>query len=230
MYKNVSAVERSQDRKLTTDHKARPVSVTLAPQYTCPTTCGFYNNGCYAERGPLGIQTHRLNNSENNGPINSAESEANAIKNLSGKYPLRIHVVGDSTTNEGTCLLADAADVYNGKYDQPVWTYTHAWRTVDRESWGDISVLASCETEQDVIDANNRGYATALVADHKTVSKKVGNTNAILCPQQTGLKKDCEECRICMKDKRLLGRATVIFSPHGATKKIGRMLAAKNSI
>ena len=75
--------------------------------------------------------------------------EAIALAGLSGKLPVRLHVVGDATTNTAAKSLSDAAQYHTNKYGQPVWSYTHAWRQVDRRSWQRVSILASRESTQE---------------------------------------------------------------------------------
>ena len=45
----------------TENSKTGPVSVTYAAQGSCPDECVFKGSGCYAETGPTGIITNRLN-------------------------------------------------------------------------------------------------------------------------------------------------------------------------
>jgi hypothetical protein len=78
---------------------------------------------------------------------------------------MRLHTVGDCRTDEAAKIVAAAAERYMDAGGGPVWTYTHAWRLVDRASWGRVSVLASCETPEQVELARARGYATAIVVD-----------------------------------------------------------------
>src|ERR1051325_9338279 len=135
------AVEKSRNSKIA------GCSATMVSQASCPRSCKFYANGCYAESGPTGFTTHRLNRSTETKPEAIARIEAKAISQLSGKRPLRLHVVGDCTTDKAAKILSSAAE----SYPMPVWSYTHAWRTVSRVLWGKVSILASCETAADVI-------------------------------------------------------------------------------
>ena len=74
-------------------------------------------------------------------------------------------------------MLAEAAAVYTSKYKQPVFTYTHNWRSIPRDAWGSISVLASCEFSQEgyqePAQANDLGYAAALLIPMFPTSPKV---------------------------------------------------------
>ena len=220
--------ERTTDRKLTTDHRARPVAVTMASQHSCPASCPFMNAGCYAETGNMRFSTGRLNAYGERAPEAIAADEAAGIRALSGENPLRLHVVGDAKTDEAAAELASASAEYHARHDQPVWTYTHAWRTVDRASWGNVSVLASCESPAEVQEALDRGYATAMVApDADSIPERIAGTKPVVCPQQTGAQRDCESCRLCTHDQRLRGKATVVFLAHGNTRQVRSMLATR---
>lgn len=206
------AVERTGNAKV------GPVSVTMASQASCPSDCPWLHSGCYAESGPQGIHTSRLNKSTDTDAELIARTEARAILGLSGTRPLRLHVVGDCRTSNAARILGYAVT----KYMQPVWTYTHAWRTVARDAWGRISVLASCETAAQVREAHKRGYATALVvAEHTSDSAyTVDGIKVVPCPQQTGKSENCTTCRLCWDDGKLKAiGATIGFSAHGARAK-----------
>src|ERR1051325_4960950 len=100
------AIEKSRNSKIT------GCSATMVSQASCPRSCKFYGNGCYAESGPAGFTTHRLNRSTETKPEAIARIEAKAISQLSGKRPLRLHVVGDCTTDQAAKVLSSAVEFY----------------------------------------------------------------------------------------------------------------------
>lgn len=162
-----TAVANSDNRKI------GDAAATYAAQVSCPEECPFYNGGgCYAESGALGnFVTAPLNRAAQvtgASLVDVAKAEAKAIDGLSipsgpvGR-PLRLHGVGDCKTDEAARIVSAAAERYMERGGGPVWTYTHAWRTVARASWGGVSVLASCETPLDVELARARGYAPSIV-------------------------------------------------------------------
>lgn len=229
------AREMTEDRKLTADYKARPVSVTHATQHSCHSDCLFRGSGCYAETGNQFFVTRRLNAAEllTDDPfVETAMVEAAAIDTLSGTHPLRLHIVGDCGSDAAAQLVSAAVDRYIARGQAQgstptVWTYTHAWRRVARSSWGQISVLASCETDDDVREATARGYACELTRSHADTARTVAGLRTIPCPQQTGEKADCASCLLCAKGDRLKGRAIIVLDPHGSTKKIAAAIAGR---
>jgi hypothetical protein len=83
-----------------------------------------------------------------------------------------------------------------------------------------VSVLASCETADDVRLARARGYAAALVVpafEDAAAFPLAGLDGAkvVPCPQQTR-DRSCTDCRLCFADARLRDRNLVIgFALHG---------------
>jgi hypothetical protein len=211
----VKAVEKS------VNSKTGLVSVTYAPIHSCPKSCAFLNSGCYAQTGHCGIHLNRLNTTAEKykvvRPIDIAKREANAINDLSGERPLRLHIVGDCRTPKAAEVVAQAAYRYTKKQGQPVWTYTHAWKEIPREKWGSISVLASCETIEEAKHAMSRGYAASIVRLKEFQRPFIWKDLVMMpCPEMTiGTK--CNKCKLCFNDKRLLEKKRVIcFFPHGS--------------
>lgn len=153
---------------LSSNEKLGEAVATYASQGSCPSDCVFLDGGgCYAEDGPVGkFVTAPLNRAAGEADaLDVARFEADLIDDLVVVFgrPLRLHVVGDCASDEAAGIVARAAERYMERGGGQAFTYTHAWRVVDRRSWGKVSVLASCETTEDVLCAHERGYATALV-------------------------------------------------------------------
>lgn len=211
----VLAIEKSQNSKTGT------VSATYAPIHSCPKTCPFMDNGCYGQSDFCGLHLNRINKEAEKQkitkPFQIAKVEAAGIRKLSGRRPLRLHVVGDCSTPKAAEIVTAAAEEYKAKENQHVWTYTHAWRTVPRSKWGSISVLASCETIEEAKHAIRRGYAVSMVRA-RPFSKVivVDGLKLVPCPNITH-NTPCDKCKLCMRDQKLLATNRVIcFFPHGA--------------
>lgn len=221
------AVEQSQNSKLGNG----AMSTTYASIHSCPDVCPFKTTGaCYGHNGPPAATWKRLNTIDID-IVKIAEEEAKAIDNLSGKYHLRIHTLGDCQTNETAQIVSSSSEKFMSKHGKKAFTYTHSWRTVDRESWKNVSILASCETPQECIQAMNKGYAASIVVSdfdkHSFYIKD--NVRFVPCPKQIGRKDSCLTCKMCMKDKSLLKTKTVVaFKAHGPSRKCKSVLINKN--
>lgn len=205
--------------------KTGKVSATYVTQASCPSTCSFRNNGCYAESGKMAFVSRRLNVSTEDNLTVIAQAEADAIRGLTGKLPLRVHVVGDCSADASARIVSQAMLDHESKHDQPAWTYTHAWRNVSRESWSAASVQASCESPSDEADARAAGYATVRVVAEFEADKlytSADGSKILPCPQQTGKSADCASCRLCMGpalERRRKHGISIGFAAHGASKR-----------
>lgn len=209
------AVRKSKNRK------TGPVAATYAAQQSCPASCPFQGAGCYAEKGRMGLHTRRLNKASKDAePLDVARSEAAAIDSIARPVPglpLRLHVVGDCPTSEAARTVADAAERYAERGGGKAWTYTHAWETVDRAEWGNVSVLASVHDLNSAEAASRRGYAPAVVVemhDSPKAWKDAHGRRWIPCPEQTrGV--TCSKCRLCFNADYLRDtRSGIAFAKH----------------
>ena len=77
----------------TENSKTGPVSVTYAAQGSCPDDCVFKGSGCYAETGPTGIITNRLNKQSGDAdPVAIATEEAEKLRWSLEAARLRVEV------------------------------------------------------------------------------------------------------------------------------------------
>jgi hypothetical protein len=205
----------------TENKKVGDISVTYLPiKQTCPDSCALKGTACYAENGYVGYTVRRLEEGAKHlSAYDVVRKEAREIIAYAPKSnkPLRLHVSGDARTNKSAKLLSNAASYWKDK----VYTYTHAWRDVERSSWGSVSVLASVENVEDAKKAMARGYAPAIVvSEHKNAKAYVKDGLKIIpCPQQTR-EVTCDKCGLCMNDSMLREQGAAIgFAVHGVMKK-----------
>ena len=190
--------------------------VTYIPFSTCSDSCPFKKGGCYAQSGNCGVHTKRISkNAEGMSSDDLISLEANVVSEMRGLFPLRLHVSGDVKTDEQAQKLAKAAERYTAKDGQPVWTYTHSWKEVSAESWGSISVFASCESIEQVKEAKSKGYKTSFVCEERDFSKNIDGVEMINCPNQKNKAVQCSQCKLCFGKTE----KTVVFFPHGPVKK-----------
>lgn len=215
---------------LSANVKVGNVSATYMPiEATCDASCPFYSAdgapsaGCYAREGKVAMTERRIADTYRGLSADTlATIEAAAIVDAAPMVPagrpLRLHVSGDARTPFAAHELSRACESWPG----PVWTYTHAWRTVPRTAWGGVSVLASVEGLADAKAALQAGYAPAIVVDEHPAdgrARVVDGVRVIPCPSQT---RDvtCDACKLCWNADRLhaLG-AAIAFAAHGTGAK-----------
>lgn len=214
------------------------MTTTVPIAQSCPETCAFFapaKNGirpCYVDASVFTRSGVRLLEQAAEGltPEDIARAEAGALDRMYAKRipqdgarggrDLRLHVAGDCRTDEAARIVSDAVGRWKKRGGGTAWTYTHAWRTVKRASWGEgISVWASCESLEDVHKARARGYGAVLVvADPHPKdgrARQVGDLRILPCVAETHDDVTCASCRICLdRDLHKLG-IVVAFSSHG---------------
>ncbi len=196
---------------------------------TCPNTCELKGSGCYAQTSFVAITVNRLNKeSIDMSPLQVARAEAKAIDNAyNGKRvpqgrDMRLHVAGDSRTITGSKIINKAVGRWKNRGGGSCWSYTHSWRNVCRDTWDNVSMLASIDSIDEVNDARDQGYAPAIVVTEfngdKTFSIEGSDTKWIPCPAQTR-SIGCSDCRICMRSNWLFdSNKGVAFAAHGVKK------------
>ncbi len=214
----VFAVAHSENRKL------GGLAATGSAQVTCPTTCPHRSNGCYAETGHAGIQTHRLA-SVNATADETIAAHVAAIDKLPADRGLRLNVVGDFPTREHVQAVAGAARRYTEKHGEGVFGFTHNHEIMPEDCAG-ISLLRSCETPEQVTQAANEGMPAAMVIsdrpDKPTLRDLVPGMTGIICPNQwTEGKITCATCpNFCRAGEGMLARNVfVVFYGHGPGAK-----------
>lgn len=223
-------VENSKNSKISSTKQQ--VAATYAPiLQTCPDSCNLKGAGCYAETSYTGMTNRKLENlAAAKSALDLAKDEAAAIDSAfskgvpqtgaNGGVDLRLHVSGDCKTTTAARTVAAAARRFARRGGGSVWSYTHAWRTVPRNAWEGVSILASVESLKDSWAARKRGYAPAIVvSEHKSDKLyRLGNSKFIPCPAQTrGV--TCVTCRLCFNADRLHAAGIgIAFKAHGAKR------------
>lgn len=201
-------------------------STYVSIRSTCPDSCAFKDNGCYAQ---VGTSRRIMKPLDEGADGLVAENEAALMSGAFGRgrvpqdgarggRDLRLHVGGDVTGGGHAQWLAGAAQQWHKRGGGAVWTYTHRWREIPASAWGRIRVWASCETRGDLIAAHRRGYRAALVvSEHKSArAYDFYGFRVIPCPYETrGV--TCVKCRLCL-DAKLPPTTVIGFSAHGQRK------------
>ena len=241
--KFVIVKERSQASKLGC------CAATYVPYQTCPgsgpNACplkpkirpdgSFEQDWCYASCGTVGINhMGHITKAAVGVPLNTiAKEESDGVARLRGDKPCRLHVGGETADSPHAMLLAAAAEVYTAKHGKPVWSYTHNWRVIPRTAFGNISILASCELPEQVLQANALGYAAALLIPDFPESGNTfsyGGVKVLPCPAAIDDTTHCDTCGggrgWCMRDGWLKQHGlTIGLKIHSGNKAKARELA-----
>ena len=204
----------------------RRVAATYASiRASCPESCPLRDRGCYAQDGHVAFTVRRLD-ARARGALRAALDEVAAIDGVDvpDGRPMRLHVSGDSRTEDSARLVSNAAARWRQRGGGPVWSYTHAWGTVRRSAWHDaVSILGSVDHLAQGRSALAAGYAPAAVTGPHAADGRAFDHEGVRwipCPNQTrGI--TCEECRLCWNAEALHARgAGIAFEAHGRPRAV----------
>lgn len=178
---------------------------------SCPASCSYLGNGCYAQGGHVNLHQMRAA-VDRIAAVNGA-----AIAMVWARQTdrvARLHVSGDfgQTVDlayiDALCAVADAVNAHSGAPlgSTVAWTYTHhvpgPW--VARLAAHGVHVRASDRAE-------HNGVIVARFADVPALRRTTGARIA-KCPAQLR-KTTCADCRLCWERKDLV----IAFDPHGGS-------------
>jgi hypothetical protein len=194
----------------------RPVAATYRTYESCPTTCAFLGNGCYAA-GRIESTAKKW------GSTGSAWAELLA-RDAPFKAYLRHNVVGDILGNDDMPdedYIAAAAWLLEERPDLVPFGYTHTWDRPDinPDVLPGAVMNASCESARDIVTARAQGWDTvitvATIEDMREAALEA-DSPITLCPAQRRDDIGCGDCGLCAKSGRAV---TVAFLTHGSGHK-----------
>lgn len=206
------------------NEKVGPIPVSTTEARTCPQSCPFKKNGCYADGGPLALFWGKV--SRGDAGVSWGEF-CGQIQALPEGQLWRHNQAGDLPSADGLVIDHDALmDLVNANQGKRGFTYTH--HDVTNLKNADSVLLANLHGFTVNLSGNNLAHADTLAAlqigpvvsvvpeDHPEHSLTPAGRKVVVCPEQTGKAKSCAECALCQKANRSV---IVAFRAHGVSKK-----------
>ena len=211
--------------KLEAQRIPRPVYASYRKVGATCVDCSLEGEGCYAEYWRVLALSNR------------AEFETFDPVAWVGKMwhqsLVRWNVSGDIWGSDGAEYREAIKQAHLARPDVEGWLYTHAWRRAKVLAWiptlpANLSVLASCDTIHDAIQAYWLGFTSVAIVDdtarkewadrsemsaardrYKYIADSFG-VPVIPCPAQlAGNGVGCADCQACLKP------GLIVFAPHG---------------
>ena len=232
--------------------KTGDIIQSYSSRVTCPTSCKFKKNGCYADGYHTARQWDRCDNPEDaryviNGEHLTIGLKAAVFDKLRknpdrNKILFRHNIAGDIAIEGTSTIDANRVDTIakaiadtNETAGNVLQGYTYTHCTIDLNASNIIHdaaskgflINASCETVQEVKHAKNLGINTVIasVDPKETVRElKAMGMHGVQCPAQTKDGVSCDSCRLCARNRDVV----VIFGVHGtASKKAAKVIMLK---
>ena len=211
--------------------KVGKMAVTTSTATTCPTSCPFKSNGCYADSGPLKLHWDKVTRKERGDDWSTFISK---IKDLPTGSKWRHNQAGDlpgdmEKLNNEKCI--ELAKANKGKRG---FTYTHYdvldnfqnAITVNMMNHLGFTVNVSAnnlEHADKLCDLDIAPVATVLPIDQTTNTVTPKGRKVVVCPATYKDDVSCASCMLCEKWDR---NVVVGFPAHGTSKKKASAIAA----
>jgi len=209
--------------RVSSNVKTGPIPVSTSSKATCPATCPFMGNGCYAASGPLALHWQAITRGDRGVPF---ADFLQSIRNLPKGQIWRHNQAGDLPHSAGRISRRFIRGIVAANRGRRGFTYTHhdlskgenasLIRYANRNGF---RVNVSTETENAADHAIAAGLP-AVLAVPSTETRKAWRTpagNAVLvCPAQRSDTKTCADCQLCEKRG---SRVVIAFIAHGTGKR-----------
>jgi len=211
--------------------KVGKMAVTTSTATTCPTSCPFKSNGCYADSGPLKLHWDKVTRKERGDDWSTFISK---IKDLPTGSKWRHNQAGDlpgdmeKLDNEKCIELAKANEGKRG------FTYTHYDVLDNFQNAITVNIMNhlgftvnvsanNLEHADKLCDMDIAPVATVLPIDQTTNTVTPKGRKVVVCPATYKDDVSCASCMLCEKWDR---NVVVGFPAHGTSKKKAAMVAA----
>jgi hypothetical protein len=209
--------------------KTGSMPVTTSDRTTCPASCPFKKNGCYAENFHLRLFWDKVTKGIAGGTWTEFIEQVKAIK---PNELWRHNQAGDLPHNNERIDMRKMRQLMKASDGKRGFTYSHHDMTIkhNREAIrkinaSDFTVNLSANNARhadDLADLDIGPVVVVLPQDQKENSKTPANRTIVVCPQVTRENLSCKDCGLCYVKK---SRAIVGFPAHGASKKKANQIA-----
>ena len=201
------------------NRKVGPIPVTTTERQSCPTTCPFYDKGCYAKSGPLALHWKKVSDGERG---TDWQGLCDFVSDLPDGQLWRHNQAGDLPHTSGQIngtLLGQLVRSNSGKRG---YTYTHHLLGelntiyIKHANKHGFTVNVSTESLDNAVSTYNQGLPTVVVVPTDSPDRFVHDgVKFMTCPSQTqGV--SCAECKLCAVADR---KCVIMFKAHGNAKR-----------
>ena len=208
---------------ISSNAKTGPIPTSTSSRETCPSTCPFYDKGCYAKSGPQNIHWKKVTEGERGVNFQEFTTAIRKLQrgqiwrhNVSGDLP---HILGDINAP----MVSALADANRGRKG---YTYTHHvlndhnLKVIQEANSKGFTINASTEDVEvaDAVMSEHGIPAVAVVKSAKTERfyKTESGRKVITCPATIHENVTCATCGLCaVADRNYI----IAFPAHGNAKK-----------
>lgn len=209
------------------NQKTGPIPVSTSEASTCPPSCPFMGNGCYAGQGPIKWQWDKVGN----GAGHTWDMFLRQIQALPPGMIWRHNQAGDLAGAGDGINAASLEALSRANRGRRGFTYTHKpviaqkgvsehraasnRKSVQKANNSGFTVNLSADTMSEADELAELGIGPVVVAlpkDQTSNTKTPAGRPVIICPYYKNNLMTCSVCQLCQKR----GRKTIVgFPAHG---------------
>ena len=208
--------------RVSSNTKTGPIPVTTTSDDSCPPTCSFKGNGCYAENGSVAVHWRATSNRKRGGTL---EHLCEQVATLPRHQLWRHNQAGDLPAAAPGVIDRDALrQIVKANKQRRGFTYTHylptdhnraAIREANKEGFTINWSAETLEQADSFSDLGDGPVVCALPANTVAPMFTPAGRMVAVCPASIG-NTDCLNCGICQVRDR---QAIIGFPAHGAGAK-----------
>lgn len=209
--------------RVSANTKTGPIPVTTSSASTCPATCSFRGNGCYAESGPLRLHWDKVSSGARGG---SLDELCDSIRTLPKHQLWRWAQAGD-LPGDGREIDPDSlTKLVEANRGRKGFGFTHYDPTLENNDLsiaaanaGGLTINLSAETLAQADQYAALGIAPVVVVVPTGTTKPFttpGGRHVSICPATVRDDVQCATCGICANPSR---KALIGFPAHGTGAK-----------
>jgi len=202
--------------------KTGPIPTSTSERSSCPTTCPFYDKGCYAKSGPQALHWRKVSNTERG--VDWSEF-VTLVRKIARGQIWRHNVSGDLPHNDGNIDYLKLRQLIDANKGRRGFTYSHHVLNehniicLQNANMMGFTVNASCESVDDAdrVMTECNIPAVAVVNSEKTdrFYKTASGRKVITCPATIHENVTCATCGLCQQSDR---EFVIAFPAHGTAK------------
>ena len=212
------------------NEKIGPIPATVTSADSCPPSCPFNGDACYAGTGPVSWHWAKVSKGERGGSF--ADACAN-ISSLPAGQLWRHNVAGDLPGVGETIDAVALGELVRANMGRRGFTYTHKTVYADNiqwirhaNNWGfTINLSGNDMVHADELANLNAGpVVCVLPIDAPAKQTTPGGRTVIKCPATYKPGVNCDNCQLCQK----ADRSTIVgFPAHGVRAKSADTIARR---
>lgn len=215
--------------RVSSNVKTGPIPVSTSSAETCPPSCPFKSQGCYAKSGPLALHWRKI--TDGNRGLNWADF-CSAIGGLPRGSLWRHNQAGDLPGMGEEIDASALAQLVDANKGRKGFTYSHKHATAENLSaihnananGFTVNLSANTLAHADTLADTQAGpVVVVLPVTQKTNTTTPAGRKVVVCPATYRDNVTCASCGLCQKSARSV---IVGFPAHGTSAKKASAVAS----